>query len=81
VALPFTETDAHFRYFLEINGYKILPHDSPEQPAELFVMCFKPSECKPTDDPHWQIAAFENKQLAGFWKAKNVTIYKIIHGK
>ncbi len=81
VALPFTETDAHFRYFLEIDGYKILPHDSPEQPAELFVMCFKPSECKPTDDPHWQIAAFENKQLAGFWKAKNVTIYKIIHGK
>jgi 4-amino-4-deoxy-L-arabinose transferase-like glycosyltransferase len=81
VALPFTETDAHFRYFLELDGYKILDHDSPEQPAELFVMCFKANDCKPTDDPHWQIAAFQNKQLSGFWKAKNVTIYKIIHGK
>ncbi len=81
VALPFTETDAHFRYFLELNGYKILPHDSPEQAAELYVMCFDTKNCKPTDDPHWQIAAFTNKQLSGFWKAKNVTIYKIIHGK
>lgn len=81
VALPFTETDAHFRYFLELDGYKILSNDSAEQPAELFVMCFNEKDCKPTDDPQWQIAAFQNKKLAGFWKAKNVTIYRIIHGK
>lgn len=79
VALPFTETDGHYRYFLELAGYEILPLESPEQAEELYVMCFDPNNCHPLDDPHWQIAAFYNKGLADSWEAENVTIYKVIH--
>lgn len=78
VTIPFTETDAHYRYFLEIKGYEILAQDSPAQPEELFVMCFQ--ECIPQDDPQWQIAAFQNKKVITSWKIDRVTIYKIIHG-
>jgi len=78
VTIPFTESHGHFRYFLKLNGVRVLPEDSVEQAEELYVMCF--TECKPQDDPQWQIAAFHNKMLAGFWKHRNVTIYKFIHG-
>ncbi|HRN69604.1 MAG TPA: hypothetical protein PLS49_00310 [Candidatus Woesebacteria bacterium] len=79
VALPFTETDGHYRYFLELNGYHILPLESPEQAEELFVMCFDKTNCHPLDDPHWQIAAFYDKMLAESWQSENITIYKIVH--
>ncbi|MBP7966806.1 glycosyltransferase family 39 protein [Candidatus Woesebacteria bacterium] len=77
VPIPTTETDGHYRYFLETEGYELMPQDSPEQAQELYVVCFE--ECKPLDDPQWQIAAFYNKSLAGSWKAERATIYKIIH--
>lgn len=77
VTIPFTESDAHYRYFLDIAGYELLAHDSPEQAEELFVMCF--TTCNPTGDPQWQIAVFSDKQLAESWQIGNVTIYKIIH--
>lgn len=80
VALPFTETDGHFRYFLEIQGVNLLPGDSPLISEELFVMCFNQENCRPLDDPQWQIAAFHNKQLATSWESEGVTIYKLIHG-
>ncbi|MCA9372197.1 glycosyltransferase family 39 protein [Candidatus Woesebacteria bacterium] len=80
VPLPFTETDGHFRYFLDLAGYNVLPDNSSDQAEELFVMCFS-QDCNPTGDPHWQIAAFYNKQLVDSWRVKNVTIYKFIHGK
>ncbi|QQS44072.1 glycosyltransferase family 39 protein [Candidatus Roizmanbacteria bacterium] len=79
VTIPFTESDGHYRYFLDLAGYDLLAHDSPEQAEELFVMCF--TECNPTGDPQWQIAAFADKQLAGSWSIGDVTIYKIIHNK
>lgn len=77
VPIPTTETDGHYRYFLETAGYELMPQDSPEQAQELYIVCFE--ECKPLDDPQWQIAAFYNKSLAGSWKAERATIYKIIH--
>lgn len=80
VALPTTETDGHFRYFLDLKGIKVLPHDSGEQPGELFVMCFQ-ADCKPTDDPHFQIAAFKDKQLSRSWEVRGIKIYKIVHKK
>jgi len=79
VTIPFTESDSHYRYFMEVDGYDILAHDSPEQAAELFVMCF--TKCNPTGDPQWQIAAFADKKLVDSWEVSNVTIYKIIHNK
>lgn len=79
VALPFTETDGHYRYFLELKGYEILPLESPDQAEELYVMCFDSNNCQPLDDPHWQIAAFYNKGLAESWDSEEVTIYKVIH--
>jgi len=78
VAIPFTETDGHYRYFLEKEGYQVMPHDSPDQAEELYVICFQ--ECTPQNDPQWQIAAFYNKKIVGSWKADGATIYKIIHG-
>lgn len=81
VALPFTETDGHYRYFLELQGHTILPIESAEQPEELYVLCFEGKDCKPLDDPHWQIAAFYNKMLADSWSSDGVTIYKIVHKK
>ncbi|MFA9289107.1 MAG: ArnT family glycosyltransferase [Weeksellaceae bacterium] len=83
VPIPTTETDGHYRYFLEIDGYKILANDVPDQAEELYVLCFNETQepCKPLDDPQWQIAAFYDKQMAASWQAKGVRIYKIIHGK
>jgi len=77
VALPYTETDGHFRYFLNLEGYKVLDHDSYQKASELYVLCRE--ECLPTDDPHWQIATFENKLLQSSWKTNDVTIFKIVH--
>ena len=79
VTIPFTESDGHYRYFLDLEGYDLLAQDSPEQAQELFVMCF--TECNPTGDPQWQIAAFSDKKLVDSWTVSNVTIYKIIHSK
>ena len=77
VALPHTETDGHFRYFLNLEGYDVLSHDSNQKASELYVICRE--ECLPTDDPHWQIATFENKLLQSSWKINDVTIFKIVH--
>ncbi|KKQ38144.1 MAG: hypothetical protein US54_C0017G0010 [Candidatus Roizmanbacteria bacterium GW2011_GWA2_37_7] len=79
VALPSIESDGHYRYFLEIDGYKLLPQDSPDQPEELYVICQK--ICNPTGDGQWQIAAFTNKFLDTQWNVENVTIFKFIHKK
>jgi hypothetical protein len=79
VALPTTETDGHFRYFLDLFGVDVLPQESPQQPEELYVLCRE--SCLPTDDPHWQIAFFTNKMLEAKWRVEDVTIYKIVHGK
>lgn len=79
VTIPFTESDGHYRYFIDLEGYDLLAHDSPVQAEELFVMCF--TECTPTGDPQWQIAAFSDKKLVDSWSISNVTIYKIIHNK
>lgn len=79
VALPFTETEGHFRYFLEIQGVKLLPLESFEQADELYVICFDLTNCRPLDDPHWQIAAFYDKMLAESWQSEGATIYKIVH--
>lgn len=78
VPLPFTETDGHFRYFLEMNGYDLLPHDSSAQAEELYVMCFT-TKCNPTGDPHWQIASFYQKKVESIWEIEHVKIYKFIH--
>lgn len=78
VAIPTTETDGHYRYFLDLAGYKVMPHDSPEQAKELYVICFD-KNCKPLDDPQWQIAAFYNKTLETSWPVERATIYKVIH--
>ncbi|CAN5176122.1 hypothetical protein BH09PAT2_BH09PAT2_07400 [soil metagenome] len=78
VPIPTTETDGHYRYFLELAGYDVLPNDSSEQAKELYVVCFD-KNCKPLDDPQWQIAAFSGKTLASSWQTERAKIYKVIH--
>ncbi len=80
VALPTTETDGHFRYFLELADITLLPQESPEQAEELYVVCFE-TGCKPVDDPHWQIAAFYDKKIDTSFPFSGGIIYKIIHKK
>ena len=79
IALPSIESDGHYRYFLEVDGFILLPQDSPDQPDELYVICQK--TCNPTGDGQWQIAAFSNKFLDTQWNEENVTIFKFIHKK
>lgn len=76
VTIPFTESHGHFRYFLRLNNIDVLPEISPETPQELYVLCFTP--CNALGDPQWQIAAFPDKALGGFFSIGDVKIYKII---
>lgn len=78
VADPQTETDGHFRYFLEKMGYKILPYESIEQAPELYLVCFDP-KCGVIGNPQWQVAMFSKPKIADKWQVKNVTIYKLVH--
>lgn len=80
VALPFTETDDHFRYFLELMNRRPLPADTLADPKELIVLCFL-EECNVLNDGQWQIAAFKNKKIAKVWHFQEITIYKIVHGQ
>ena len=76
---PFTETDGHFRYYLEIMGFKLLPQEAAEPAKELYLMCF--AKCQVIGNPQWQIAAYHNPQIVDTWKVENVTIYKLVQGK
>ncbi len=58
VSEPSTETDGHFRYYLELMKYNVLPYESAEQAKELFVICYKPN-CEVLGNPQWQIASFK----------------------
>lgn len=81
VPLPIAITDGHIRYFLEVNGPRPLPYDSPEEGKELFVMCFYGENCKIIGNPQWQIASFSNPKIDTIWKLELVTIYKLVHEK
>lgn len=78
VPLPYGETDAHIRYFLELEGKRPLPEDTLEAADELFVLCFK-EPCLVIGNPQWQIAAFAGRRVDKIVRAEGVTIYKVIH--
>jgi 4-amino-4-deoxy-L-arabinose transferase-like glycosyltransferase len=81
VPLPITVTDHHIRYFLELKGHKSFEVDSPQEPDELFALCFYNNDCQILGNPQWQIAAFKNGKIAESWKLDIVTIYKVVHEK
>ncbi len=77
--LPATETHDQYRYFIDIEGVRILSYSSKEPtPNELYVICIDPN-CAPVDDAIWPIASFENKKLMDNWKVGEITIHRIIH--
>jgi len=78
VPIPFTEMSGHIRYFLEILGKTPLSEESPDQPKELYILCYE-KECDALNDSQWQIAAFKNKQVEKIWKVDRVKIYKLVH--
>lgn len=80
VSLPSTETDDHFRYFLELANKRPLPADTLGEPKELYILCHA-EKCDALNDGQWQVAAFKNKKVATIWDSYGITIYKIIHGK
>lgn len=80
VALPYTESDSMYRYFVELSGKTPLSESTIANPQELFVLCFKPP-CNVLNDAQWQIAAFQQKKIDKMWTVDNITIYKVIHKK
>lgn len=80
VALPYTESDAPMRYFVERNGYVPLSESTISNPKELFVLCF-PKKCDVLNNAQWQIAAFQDKKIATMWTVEDITVYKLIHKK
>ncbi len=80
VSLPYGETDAHVRYFLELEGQRPLPEDTHEPADELFVLCFK-EPCLIMGNPQWQIAAFAGDKVAATLTRDGVNIYKVVHDR
>jgi len=80
VAIPYTEMDAHIRYFLEIAGKRPLPEDAIGNPKELYILCHL-KECSALNDSQWQIAAFTDKKIATISAVYDIKVYKLIHGK
>ncbi len=80
VPIPFTETDGHIRYFLEIGGKKPLPEESTDEPEELYILCYQ-DDCSELAHPQWQIASFKNATIGDQWKVDRLIIYKVVHGK
>lgn len=77
---PFTETDGHIRYFLEIMGKRPLSESTSEQAEELYILCYK-KDCSEVAHPQWQIASFKNARVATIWSVDKVKIYKVVHGR
>jgi hypothetical protein len=80
VALPYTESDAPYRYFIEIMGKTPLPEDTIDNPDELFVLCFE-NKCEILNNGQWQIAAFSNKKVEKSWVIEGIRVYKVVHKK
>lgn len=79
-SLPFTETDGHIRYFLEVMGKRPLPEDSTVEPQELFVLCYE-EDCSVLGNAQWQIANFKHATISNTWNVKGIKVYKLIHEK
>ncbi len=81
--IPTTETDDHYRYYLErlYPHYLLLDKISPEQPEELFILCFEKPCRAPVDDNQWAIASFKNKQLLRVFPAGPAAVYQLVHGR
>lgn len=80
---PFTETDGHIRYFLELMGKPPLSESANEQAEELYILCYK-KDCSEVAHPQWQIASFKNARVATIWSVDTVDkvkIYKVVHGR
>jgi len=78
VPIPFTETDGHIRYFLEVAGNRPLPEESGDQPKELYILCYE-QDCSELAAPQWQIASFKNATISATWNVDRVKIYKVVH--
>lgn len=78
---PFTETDGHIRYFLELAGKRPIPEESIEEPTELYILCYRKEGCNELAAPQWQIASFKNAKLDSTWSVEPITIYKVVHGR
>jgi hypothetical protein len=80
VALPSTETSGHVRYYLEVLGKRPLAEESPDEAAEIIVLCPDPgAECEPLGTPQWQLAAFHNPEIEKEWTVEGVRVFKIVH--
>ena len=78
VALPFTETDGHIRYFLEVEGYRPLSADTLADPKELYILCYE-KKCQVLGNAQWQIAAFREAKIDTMFTVEGIVIYKVVH--
>ncbi|GIW62366.1 MAG: hypothetical protein KatS3mg090_0192 [Patescibacteria group bacterium] len=78
IGVPFTESTATQRYFIELKGKTPLEENSAEIPKELFVFCYRDCDNILGNDL-WQIAVIKNKSIAKTWKIDNIKVFKIIN--
>lgn len=81
--IPKTETDDHYRYYLEnwYPQYMLMGPFETDQPEELFVLCFE-TDCKTVqDDNQWAIASFVDKKKINEFKAGRATVYQFQHDR
>ncbi|PJE63736.1 hypothetical protein COU89_01640 [Candidatus Roizmanbacteria bacterium CG10_big_fil_rev_8_21_14_0_10_45_7] len=81
--IPKTETDDHYRYYLEnwYPQYTLMGPFETDQPEELFVLCFETDCHKVQDDNQWAIASFVDKKMIKEFKAGRATVYQFQHDR
>ncbi|MCR4326529.1 MAG: glycosyltransferase family 39 protein [Candidatus Roizmanbacteria bacterium] len=81
--IPKTETDDHYRYYLEnwYPQYTLMGPFETDQPEELFVLCFDTDCAKVQDDNQWAIASFVDKKKVNEFKAGRATVYQFQHDR
>jgi 4-amino-4-deoxy-L-arabinose transferase-like glycosyltransferase len=76
--------DAAYRYFLEVNGTKVVDIDPQNTydtiTSQLFVVCETPKEkCDPTHNPKTEVANFGWSKIAQEWEISGMTVFKLEH--
>lgn len=74
-----------YRYFLEIEGAKVLHADRWDPMSisdQLFVVCeMEAAKCDPTHSPKAEVANFGMTKIDTKWEVDGVIIYKLVHTK
>lgn len=73
----FTSEDC-FRYFIELNGGKVVERKYNEIASQMFVLCDK-GECDILHTNSWNINMFGSAKIDTMWNVDDIRIFKLVH--